>query len=149
MIALSSSTVADTTVIALAVAMKATEDHGNLDRICMLAPSQVRRSSWLDSARLLVPGEQLRLVKEPRKPGKHEISTLTASQLSTKEIGQLLRATLVILDEAHRGAGSLKGRAYQRITHVCRDGAVVLVTATPYQLSISGLVAMLLLNASH
>ena len=148
-IALSSSTGTGKTVIALVGAMQATEDHGKIDRICMLAPNQVVRSSWLDTARMLVPGDKLRLVEEPRKPRKHEISALTVGQLSTKDVGQLPGATLVILDEAHRGTGSLEGRTYQRLTRVCRDRAVVLVTATPYQLSTSGLVAMLSLNASH
>jgi hypothetical protein len=78
---------------------------------------------------------------------------LAAGQLVTYTTGtvperRLPEGTLVILDEAHRGTQNQQSATYKRLLRACTDRAVLLVTATPYQLSTSGLTSMLTINGS-
>ena len=148
-VVLASRTGTGKTVVSLVAGMKALTDGAHIDRICILAPNRRVRTAWLRTVEPLTTGSELTHINADRVPEPGQISALSVEVLRRRGIGQLPAGTLVILDEAHRGTQSTKGVVYQHLAAVCRDRPVLLVSATPYQLSTDGLIAMLSVNASR
>lgn len=63
--------------------------------------------------------------------------------------GQQADSTLVIVDEAHRGLQSKKNRAFEAVSKLVQGTRLLLVTATPLQISTIGFVEMLRLSSAH
>ena len=143
-VVLASPTGTGKTIITLAAALQNLDALDRFDRLAIIAPNAHVRDRWLERARQMA-SDDTSVVTERRAPKKGEILGCTVATLPA---GRLPKKTLIILDEAHRGTQSPTQATYKRLQQVCHDRAVVLVSATPYQLSTSGLVAMLSINAS-
>jgi superfamily II DNA or RNA helicase len=121
------------TIIALAAALHSLKRGRHFQRLAIVAPNHHVKQRWLKRANDL-----------GADPGHIEGHTLR-----TLPTGRFPEGTLVIIDEAHRGMQTGKTASYEGLKKACRDRAVVLVSATPYQLTTAGLVAMLSLNGSR
>jgi superfamily II DNA or RNA helicase len=144
-VVLASPTGTGKTIIALAAALQNLDELDRFDRLVIIAPNAHVRDRWLERAGQMTADESLAIVAARRAPRKHEILGCTVGSLPA---GRLPRRTLIILDEAHRGTQNETRATYERLKEACQDRAVILVSATPYQLSTSGLIAMLSVNAS-
>jgi superfamily II DNA or RNA helicase len=144
-VVLASPTGTGKTIIALAAALQSIDDLDDLASLAIIAPNAHVRDRWLERARVMAP--DLRVRDDRRAPGRGQIAAFTVRDLHKRR--SLPEHTLVILDEAHRGTQNAAGTTYQNLQRVCVDRPVLLVSATPYQLSTGGLVAMLSVNSSH
>jgi hypothetical protein len=142
---LASPTGTGKTAIALAAALEIISTTEHYDRIAVIAPSRRVRDRWRSEAQRLVADESEVRITRRRSPHAGELICSTAHDVPANAFPA---GTLVVLDEAHRGTQNPKSDTYRRLVTVCADRAVVLVTATPYQLSTSGLIAMLTVNGS-
>lgn len=145
-VVLASRTGTGKTVVSLVAALQVLEDQRAIDRICVLAPNVKVAARWRRTARQLTGDAAGVRLSEAAVPGPGQLSVSSVGQLSQRRSRQLPAGTLVILDEAHRGTQRVDGKVYQRLRILCSDRPVLLVSATPYQLSTSGLIAMLSVN---
>ena len=144
-IVLASPTGTGKTIIALVAALQNLHDLDRFDRLVIIAPNAHVRDRWLERAGHLTRDDNLKVTTERRVPRKNEILGCT---IHTLPEGRFPKRALVIVDEAHRGTQNPAQATYSKLRDACHDRAVVLVSATPYQLSTSGLIAMLSVNAS-
>lgn len=143
---LASPTGTGKTLIALAAALQAV-DGDRYDRVAILAPNIHVRDRWQDHAAAMI-GDQdhVAIAERTTAPRAGELVAYTVGTLPKSRFPD---GTLVILDEAHRGTQNPETQSYRRLERACADRAVLLVTATPYQLSTSGLISMLTVNGSR
>jgi superfamily II DNA or RNA helicase len=121
------------TIIALTAALYSVERGRRFQRLAIVAPNRHVTQRWQQRASALGA--------DPSSITGHTTRTLPARRFT--------EGTLVIIDEAHRGMQTDKTASYEGLKEACRDRAVILVSATPYQLTTAGLVAMLSLNGSR
>jgi superfamily II DNA or RNA helicase len=144
-VVLASPTGTGKTAIALAAALETLSATDRYDRIAVIAPNQRVRDRWRSEAISLLSEKPAVRITRRRTPHAGELTCTTIREVPAAPFQP---GTLVVLDEAHRGTQNPKSETYRRLMRACADRAVVLVTATPYQLSTSGLVAMLTVNGS-
>jgi hypothetical protein len=145
-IVLGSPTGTGKTLIALAAVIQAI-DGERYDRIAVLAPNAHVRDRWRAHAAALIDDtDAITIAERSTAPRAGELITYTVRKVPGRRFPN---GTLVVLDEAHRGTQNRQSKSYQRLERACADRAVLLVTATPYQLSTSGLVSMLTVNGSQ
>jgi superfamily II DNA or RNA helicase len=144
-VVLASPTGTGKTIVALAAALQNLHDLDRFDRVALIAPNAHVSSRWLERAEQMAD-DPVTVVARRQAPQRHQIVAFTLGTLPER---RLPARTLVILDEAHRGTQNPGQTTYQQLQTVCHNRAVVLVSATPYQLSTSGLISMLSVNASR
>jgi hypothetical protein len=145
-IVLASPTGTGKTLIALVAAIQAV-DGERYDRIAVLAPNAHVRGRWRAHAAALVDdADAIEITERSTAPRAGELVTYTVQTIPQRRFPD---GTLVVLDEAHRGTQNRQSKSYRRLEQACSDRAVLLVTATPYQLSTSGLISMLTVNGSQ
>lgn len=130
------------TVVTLAAAARLL-DLGWIDRVLVVAPNVTVAHQWEERARSANQGIRYfqRVARDGRGPWQQGmLRAVTRSKLTGPPPGAA--RYLVIVDEAHRGLqhpGGLRDRLLE-----WREAAeLMLVTATPFQLSMTGLTTML------
>jgi superfamily II DNA or RNA helicase len=113
-------------------------DEDLVDYLLVIAPNEAVRQQWEDRARPLfdkIEEKEYKLrrgVLLVRTPGFH-----TSSKSPNPE------RTLIIVDEAHQGLQDESTKRFRDLSGPARGARVLLVTATPYQLTTSGFATML------
>lgn len=108
-------------------------------RVIVIAPNKDVADKWRAGAR------HMTLTASDQPAG--DIVVLTASQIGRRPLSSNAVDRLVIVDEAHRGLHS-DTRRRQGIAQVARGARVLLVTATPFQLTGAGLESFLSIAGS-
>lgn len=110
-------------------------------RAIVIAPNGDAAKMWRERA------DQAGLSVSRKRDSTSNVIVLTASQVGNRPFSKDPVDQLVIVDEAHRGLQSeTKRRA--RVAHVARGARVLLVTATPFQLTGAGLESFLSVGGS-
>jgi len=105
-------------------------------RVVIVAPNEVVRQQWK---------HRVTWVRSPRTgkpPAGHPFDVLTRKQLAVLKRPVKPEGVLVVIDEAHRGLQA-EGDFHREIEAWAKGCHVLLVTATPFQLSSQGLLTML------
>jgi len=105
-------------------------------RVVIVAPNEVVRQQWKHRA------TWVRSPQTGKPPAGHPFHVLTKKQLAVVKRPVKPEGVLVIIDEAHRGLQA-EGDLHQEIEAWAKGCHVLLVTATPFQLSSQGLLTML------
>ncbi len=105
-------------------------------RIVIITPNEAVRKLWETRA------TWARSPRTGRPPAKSTFNILTRKQLSSQRRPSKPEGVLVIIDEAHRGLQH-EGDFQQTLEEWASGCPVLLVTATPFQLSSQGLMTML------
>jgi superfamily II DNA or RNA helicase len=137
------------TVVALVAALLLLDDNGNrgVDRVLVVAPNQNVAEIW--KARAIAAGFAETDIKVAtmgrlRWSTTHRLLIATRTSMPSEPLSvELRQRLLVIVDEAHRGMEDPNNRAFDEISALAADGRVLLVTATPFQLSASAFAQML------
>ncbi len=119
--------------------------QGEIDYALVVAPSERVAKIWRDRAQriqLVITSDSAKSGTKRWRPG----SLLVATQRRVPRRicqGQNPARTLVIVDEAHRGLSNEDTVAFQSLQPLAQGTRVLLVTATPLQISPSGFLNML------
>ncbi len=112
---------------------------GTIENVLIVAPSRRVAKQWRDRAEDV--GLEARL-HTPKQRWRHlELKVATPSTLPGGA-GPDRATLLVIIDEAHRGLQDEDGKRFRALQPWCRGARVLLVTATPMQLSPRGFETM-------
>ncbi len=137
------------TVVALAAAARLCRNH-TVDRILIVAPNATVAEQWEHRARQVRQGQYFTKVAR-HSAGRRQrwqdgmVRVVTRRALTS---GELPAPTtdgvkyLVIVDEAHRGLQHRSG-FHESLSAWRNVGRLMLVTATPFQMSMTGLTTML------
>lgn len=134
------------TPVALTTALLLLNDVAPSKRIrraIVIAPNRDAAAMWLERARQM--GQGLKVSR--KRDSTSDILVLTASQIGNRPFSKKPGDQLVIVDEAHRGLHSDTQRR-ARVAQVSRGARVLLVTATPFQLTGAGLESFLSVGGS-
>lgn len=110
-------------------------------RAIVIAPNSDAAKMWQERA------DQAGLSVSRKRDSTSSMVVLTASQIGNRPFSKDPADQLVIVDEAHRGLQSDTKRRAQ-VAHVARGARVLLVTATPFQLTGAGLESFLSVGGS-
>jgi len=134
------------TVVALAVAAHLVSSE-TVSRVLVVAPNDVVARLWCERANRLASNAPSKPLAKVRRAAKNihwssgELRVVTRQELSeTRRPGD--NNTLLVVDEAHRGLQN-RGRFHVDLEPWAANQRCLLVTATPFQLSIQGLLTML------
>ena len=105
-------------------------------RVVVVAPNEVVRQQWRHRA------TWVRSPRTGKPPAGHPFHVLTRKQLAVEKRPVKPEGVLVVIDEAHRGLQA-EGDFHREIEAWAKGCHVLLVTATPFQLSSQGLLTML------
>ncbi len=134
------------TVVALAVAAHLVSTK-TVSRVLVVAPNDVVAQLWCVRAEWLADNAPSKPFVKVRRAEEHihwssgELRVVTRQQLP-KTTRPKDNNTLLVVDEAHRGLQN-KGKFYEDLEEWATNQRCLLVTATPFQLSTQGLLAML------
>lgn len=135
------------TCVSLFVARLLMERH-DFKHVVVLTPNKTVAKKWFKEAENLCEfRDRLRsgdtdFTWGKWTPGRMRVITRNNLRDKTRP-NSCPEQTLFIVDEAHRGTQTAGGEFRKRLAHVAKGARVLLVTATPMQLSASGLVTML------
>jgi hypothetical protein len=111
-------------------------DAGKVRRVVIVAPNEGVRALWEKRARWLISP------KTGKPIAGQPFQAITRKQLADRNRPVKPEGVLVVIDEAHRGLQA-EGEFQQDIEAWAKGCQVLLVTATPFQLSSQGLSTML------
>lgn len=114
-------------------------DEGTVDYLLVVAPNGTVADQWRDRASSLFDG---RIAATADKWCKNKLVVGTHQSHPSWRSPKPGR-TLVIADEAHRGLQNEASNAYESVSLASAGARTLLVTATPFQLTTSGLTTML------
>lgn len=115
-------------------------ERGAVEYALLIAPNKAVAAQWRERA----AWAGLTETKQWR-PGKLRIVTKKGLP---KQVSPSPAETLIIVDEAHRGLQNDKAPIYKRLRPIAMGARLLLVTATPFQLSTSGFLKMLELGSN-
>jgi hypothetical protein len=132
------------TVIALAAAARLLRSR-TVDRVLVVAPNANVAEQWEERARQVRQGgyftKVARRTSDKTQKWQHGmVRVVTRRELTSPPPGGARH--LVIVDEAHRGLQH-QGGFHDRLSEWKDAGRLMLVTATPFQMSMTGLTTML------
>lgn len=113
-------------------------DEKKIDYLLIVAPNVTVQEQWQERSHALFP-------EEPTDKAiwrKRRLLVRTHQNHPSRPSPNPAR-TLVIVDEAHRGLQAEDNAAFQGILSTAKGAMVLLVTATPYQLTTAGFTTML------
>jgi superfamily II DNA or RNA helicase len=124
------------TAVSLAAARLLLDD-GAVDHLLVVAPNRTVAGQWATRAEPLFDTVDYPTARR-WEPGRLAVTTRSHLPATT-----VPARTLVIVDEAHWGTQREGGAFYQRLRRIAGGVRLLLVSATPYQLSTQGLTTML------
>jgi hypothetical protein len=132
------------TVITLAAAARLLACR-SVDRVLIVAPNSTVAEQWEDRARQVNRGAYFTRVARRASKGTPKwqqgmLRVVTRRELPSPPPGDARH--LVIVDEAHRGLQTTSS-THDRLSEWKDAGRLMLVTATPFQMSMTGLTTML------
>ena len=125
--------------------------RGKADYVLIVAPNATVVGQWGDRATDMLGADAVRRGGPGRaRWAKRKVLIVSAANDSVvpKNASPDPSRTLVIIDEAHRGMQDEENLSYRRTSAAAAGAMLLLVTATPYQLSAKGLGAMLRLGGA-
>lgn len=129
------------TGVALAAA-RLLVDEGLVTNVLISAPNELVRDQWVERSAVFLPG--LVSVVGRRMPfGQRPFQARSRGSGSSMPKITDPQATLIVVDEAHRGLQNERNASYQELARAAAGCMVLYVTATPMQLSADGLQTML------
>jgi superfamily II DNA or RNA helicase len=137
------------TVVALVASMLllSVPDDRGVNRVLVVAPNQNVGRLWAYRAKAVgFADSDVKTQISGRLSWSQDYRLMIATRASMPDKALPLaerERLLIVVDEAHRGMEDSDSDTFDRISDLAADGRVLLVTATPFQLSASGLAQML------
>ncbi len=131
------------TLVALVAARLLLGGHAGagsrLKKIVIVAPSRQVADLWVCRARTV--GLNVHRLKPGERGTRYDVLVVTFGQLSHRlpDLPKNRDGLLVIVDEAHRSLHNQETQGHKNVRRITEGARVLLVTATPFQLTSNGL----------